>query len=150
MRTKVKANSTQAWNINPYSLGQQIINLPIGWYYYTREKDSTVQSALALHKMTWQWFKTERVVIVHLKTWESERGTLVTREEVKNYEKITRETYKRNFRDREKWKYVPQKQWYYEHNGKYIAIDNRTNDFFMEEFDTEEECFNWLEEKQWQ
>ena len=144
MVTKVKAKSTKAWNINPYSLSQQIINLPEWWYYYTRAEDKAVSAVLAQHKMTWQWFKTERVVVVHLKTWETERWVLISRDEVKSYSKITRESAKRNYRDRSKWKYVPRTQRYYIYKDKYIAIDNRTNNFFIEEFNTEEECFNWL------
>lgn len=132
--------------VDPYSLSQQIINIKPWQYYYTRAEDKTVSWILATNKMSWQWFKTERVIVVHLKTWETERWVLVSRDEAKSYSKITKETADRNFRDRSKWKYVARTQWYYEYNGKYIAIDNRTNDFFMEEFDTKEECFNYLNE----
>lgn len=69
---------------------------------------------------------------------------------LKTHIRIPKRTANNLLKKRQAKKEIPQMQWYYEHNGKYIAIDNRTNDFFMEEFDTEEECFNWLEEKQWQ
>lgn len=67
---------------------------------------------------------------------------------LKTHIRIPKRTANNLLKKRQAKKEIPQMQWYYEHNGKYIAIDNRTNDFFMEEFDTEEECFNWLEEKQ--
>lgn len=143
---KLKAISTKTWNIDPYSLSQQIINLKPGWYFYTRAKDKTVSGIIAQHWLSWQWFKTDRVVIVHLRNWETESWTLVTKEEVMPYSQITKETADKNFRDRSNWKYVARTQWYYEYNGKYIAIDNRTNDFFMEEFDNKEDCFNYLNE----
>lgn len=133
-------------NVDPYSLSQQIINIKPWQYYYTRAEDKTVSWILATNKMSWQWFRTERVIVVHLKTWDTERWVLVSRDEAKSYSKITKETADRNFRDRSNWKYVARTQWYYEYNGKYIAIDNRTNEFFMEEFDTKEDCFNYLNE----
>ena len=141
-----KATNTKTRNIDPYSLSQQVINLKPGWYFYTRAKDKTVSGILAQHWLTWQWYKTDRVVIVHLRNWDTESWTLVTREEVLPYSQITKETLDRNFRDRSKWRKVAKKQWYCEYNWKYIAIDNRTNEFRMEEFDNEEDCFNYLNE----
>lgn len=143
---KSKATSTKTWSLDPYSLSQQIINLKEWWYLYTRAEDKTVSGIITQNWMSWEWFKTERVIIVKLKTWETERWVLVTKESPKPYSKITKETAERYFRDWQKWKYVPKSQRYYVEDGAYRAIDNRTNDFFMEDFHTKEECFNYLNE----
>ena len=45
--------------------------------------------------------------------------------------------------ERDKW-ITPKTQWYYEDKWKFVAVDNRSYDFFMEEFDTLEECFAYL------
>lgn len=36
---------------------------------------------------------------------------------------------------------------YMQQGDKYVAVDNETGDFWVEEFDTEEEAINWLSDK---
>jgi len=58
---------------------------------------------------------------------------------------LTKKLTKKYLDDRDKNKYcTPKTQWYFKDWKKYVAVDNRSYDFFMEEFDTLEECFAYL------
>ena len=37
------------------------------------------------------------------------------------------------------------KYWLSEENGKFVGIDNSTGDAWTEDFDTKQECIDWLE-----
>lgn len=39
------------------------------------------------------------------------------------------------------------KYWLFDFSGKYIGLDNSSGEAWMEEFDTKQECIEWLEGK---
>ena len=41
----------------------------------------------------------------------------------------------------------PRGLFYWIKDGKYIGIDNRTGDAWVEAFDTRKECFDWIQRK---
>lgn len=45
---------------------------------YSRQQDKDITSRTTALWLNWQ-FKTERVVVVHMKTWETEKGVLITK-----------------------------------------------------------------------
>lgn len=61
-----------------------------------------------------------------------------------DYPKISKALTYKYLDDWERKQPTPRQQWYYEDAGKFVAVDNRTWDFFMEEFDNLADCFNYL------
>lgn len=60
------------------------------------------------------------------------------------YPKISKALTFKYFNDWKNNQPTPRQQWYYKHAGKFVAVDNRTWDFFMEAFDNLTDCFNYL------
>ena len=57
---------------------QNIMSMKSWDVYYSRKFDKDITGRLSLLWLSWQ-YKTERVLIVRMKSWETERGTLITK-----------------------------------------------------------------------
>lgn len=74
-RWRPKGKSTRVYK---FSFDWALKGMKGGDILYARKFDADVTS-----RITSLWlsgtFKTERVVVVHMKTWETEKGTLITK-----------------------------------------------------------------------
>jgi len=74
-RGRPKGKSTRVYK---FSFDWALKGMKSGDILYTRKFDADVTSRTTALWLNWQ-FKTERVVVVHMKTWETEKWVLITK-----------------------------------------------------------------------
>ena len=73
-----KGSKTKVKRQYAFTFDWALKGMKTGDVLYTRAEDKHVTSRTTALWLNWQ-FKTERVVVVHMKTWETEKWVLVTK-----------------------------------------------------------------------
>lgn len=85
-------------------------------------------------------------IIDYYKSWLLDWEKTAKEWHANDFPKLTRKLTSEYFEKRDKWEPAPRQKWYFKEWKKLIWVDNTSWDFYMEEFDTMNECFNWLSE----